>query len=128
MSVISKKTKGKAGFKTAKAAVKRPQVLMTAARTAVPAGKATLKASKPLLKRRARERVDQIDRASRTLGEALAVYAPKAAYDLGLAEPPKPKRSAPRVVAGVVIGATAMYFLEPEHGKEHREKAAQLVA
>ncbi|HLY51215.1 MAG TPA: hypothetical protein VKR21_18630 [Solirubrobacteraceae bacterium] len=55
------------------------------------------------------------------------MHAPRAAYDLGLAEPPKPKRTAPRLVAGVVIAASAVYFLEPEHGKEHREKVTQLV-
>ncbi len=127
MSVISKTTKGKAAAKGAKAVAKRPQHLLAGTKIAVPAGKAGLKASKPLLKRRARQRVDQLDRASRTLGEALAVYAPRAAYDLGLAEPPKPKRTAPRVLVGVVIGAGAMYFLEPAHGREHREKVAQLV-
>lgn len=54
------------------------------------------------------------------------------AYDLGLAEPPKAKRItpgvAPGVAAGVVIGAGAMYFLEPGHGAEHREKVAHLVS
>lgn len=127
MAVISKRTKGKAGIKAATAAAKRPQVLLTGTKIAVPAGKAGLKASKPVLKRKARQRVQQLDRASRTLGEALAVHAPRAAYDLGLAEPPKPKRTTPRVAAGVVIGASAVYFFEPGHGKEHREKVAQLV-
>lgn len=128
MSVISKKTKGKAGVKAAKATAKNPQALLTGAKIAAPAGRAGLKVSKPLLKRRGRQRVEQLDRASQTLGEALAVYGPKVAYELGLAEPPKPKRTAPRVAAGVVIGASAMYFLDPEHGKEHREKAVQLVS
>ncbi|HET8976957.1 MAG TPA: hypothetical protein VFN87_02300 [Solirubrobacteraceae bacterium] len=93
--MLGKKTKGKAGFKVAKAAAKRPQ---------------------------------QIVRASRILGETLAVTAPRAAYELGLAEPSKPKRTGPGVAAGIVIGAGAMYFLEPEHGSEHREKVAQLVS
>jgi hypothetical protein len=128
MSVISPKTKGKAGVKAAKAAAKRPQLLWAGTRIAMPAGKAGLKASKPLVKRRARRRVERLDQASRRLGEALSVYAPRAAYDLGLAEPPKPTRTAPRVAAGVVLGAGAMYFLEPEHGKKHREKVAQLVS
>jgi hypothetical protein len=88
---MSKNTKAKAGVKAAKAAAKRPDLLMN------------------------------------TIGEALAVHAPRAAYDLGLAEPPKSKRTMPRLVAGAVIGASAMYFLEPEHGKEHRDKVAQLV-
>jgi hypothetical protein len=128
MSVISKRTKSKTAMKTARAAAKRPQLLLTGTKVAVPTAKAGLKASKPLLKRRARDRAEQFDRASRTLGEALSVYAPKAAYDLGLAEPPKPKRTARRVAAGMVIGASAMYFLEPGHGKEHREKVAQLLS
>lgn len=128
MAVISKGTKGKAGIKATKAAAKRPQLLLTGTKVALPAGRAGLKASKPLLKRGARKRVEQLDRASRTLGEALAVHAPRAAYDLGLAEPPKSKRTAPRIIVGVLIGASAVYFLEPGHGKEHREKVAQLVS
>ena len=135
MSVIGTWTKGKAGIKVAKAAGKRPRIMLAPVKFAVPAGKAgiksskpLLKMSKPLLKRRARRRVEQLDRASRMLGEALAVSAPRAAYELGLAEPPKPKHTAPRVAAGIVIGAGAMYFLEPGHGSEHREKVAQLVS
>lgn len=128
MSVFSKKTKSKAGLKVAKATAKRPQLLLTGTKIAVPAAKTGLKASKPLLKRQGRQRVEQLDRASRSLGTALTVSAPKAAYDLGLAKPPKPKRTTPRVVVGVVIGASAMYFLEPGHGKAHREKVAQLVS
>lgn len=127
MALISRTTKTKAGLKAAKGAAKRPQLLITGTKVAVPAGKAGLKASKPLLKRRARQRVDQLDRASRTLGTALAVYAPRAAYELGLARPPRPKRTTPRIAAGIVIGASAMYFLEPGHGKEHRDRVAQLV-
>jgi hypothetical protein len=128
MSVISPKTKGKAGVKAVKAAAKRPQLLWAGTRIAMPAGKAGLKASKPLVKRRARRRVERLDQASRRLGEALSVYAPRAAYDLGLADPPKPKRTTPRVAAGAVLGAGAMYFLEPGEGKKHREKVAQLVS
>ena len=136
MSVISKRTKVKAGFKGATAAAKRPRLLLTGAKIALltgrniapPAAKAGSRVGKPFLKRRARRRVEQLDRASRTLGEALAVYAPRLAYDLGLAEPPKPKRTAPRLAAGVAIGASAMYLLEPGHGKEHRDKVAQLVS
>lgn len=133
--MLSKKTKGKAGFKVAKAAAKRPQLVLAGTKLALPLGRAGLKASKPLakaskpmIKRRARQRAQQIDRASRILGETLAVTAPRAAYELGLAEPPKPKRMAPGVAAGIVIGAGAMYFLEPDHGSEHREKVAQLVS
>ncbi len=128
MSVISRKTKGKAGIKATKTAAKNPQLLLSGTKIAIPAGKAGLKASKPLMKRSARQRVEQLDRASRRVGEALTVYGPKVAYDLGLAERPKPKRTAPRVAAGVVIGASAMYLLEPGNGKEHRKQVAQLIS
>ncbi len=128
MSVISKRTKGKAGIIAARTVARRPQVLLAGSKIAIPAGRAGLKIAQPLLKRRARQRVEQLNRASRTLGEALTVHGPRTAYELGLAEPPKPKRTAPRVAAGVVIGAGAMYFMEPGHGKEHREKVAQLVS
>jgi hypothetical protein len=132
MSVIGRRTKAKAGLGAAKAAAKRPQLVLmgakTGARLAVPVGKAGLKASRFLVRRRARRRVHQLQRASGTVGELLAVQAPRVAYDLGLAEPPKPKRPAPRVAAGVVLGASAVYFLQPEHGKERRERVAQLVS
>jgi hypothetical protein len=101
--------------------------LATGTKAALPVGRVGLKATKPLLKRRARRRADQLEKAAHTVGEALAVYGPRAAFELGLAQPPKPKRTAPRVAAGVVIGASAVYFLEPEHGREHCEKVAQLV-
>jgi hypothetical protein len=141
MAVISTTTKGKAGVKGAKALAKRPQLLANGAKAAVPAGrfalkarkpalkvgKPALKAGKPVLKRKARKRADQIEDAARRFGEALAVYGPQAAYELGLAEPPKPKRTAPRVVAGIVIGASAMYFLEPGQGSERRKKVVELV-
>ena len=100
MSVISKRTKGKAG----------------------------VKAAKTVAKRQAKQSVKQVNRASRTIGEALAVQAPRVAYELGLADPPKPKRTTPRVVVGAVMGASAVYFFEPGQGKKHREKVAQLVS
>jgi hypothetical protein len=104
-----------------------PGKLAAGTQVAWPAGKLGFKVTKPLLKRRARKRVEQVGEVVRTAGEVLAVYGPQAAYELGLAEPPKPKRTAPRVAAGVIIGASAVYFLEPEHGREHRKKVAQLV-
>lgn len=131
MSVISNKTKAKAGLKATKTAAKHPRLTarLTAKGTklAMPVGKVGMKAGKPFAKRRIRQRAEQLDRASHTLGQALAVYAPQVAYELGLAQPPRPKRMAPRILVGVVIGASAMYFLEPGHGAEHREKVAQLV-
>jgi hypothetical protein len=111
--------------KAAKAAARRP--LLTT-KMAIPAGKAGVKASKPVLKRQARALAGQLDEASRSFGETLANYAPGLAYDLGLAKPPKPKRSTPRVLAGAALGAGVVYFFEPENGKKHRKKIARLVS
>jgi hypothetical protein len=127
MSVLSTTTKGTIGLKAAKTAVKNPQILRFTAKAAWPPALLGLKAAKPVAKRRLRKRAAQLGDAARAVGETLVVYGPPVAYELGLAEPPKSKRTAPRVAAGAVIGATAMYFLEPEHGHEHREKVAQLV-
>ena len=102
--------------------------LRISGKAVAPLSKVTLKAGSPLVKRRVRRRAEQLGDAARVIGETLVTYGPPAAYELGLAEPPKPKRTAPRVAAGIVIGASAVYFLEPEHGREHREKVAQLVS
>ena len=61
------------------------------------------------------------------VGATMAMYGPLAAQRLGWAEVPKQKRTAPRVAAGVVIGAGAMYFLEPKHGSERRGQLLRLV-
>lgn len=134
MAVLSTTTKGKIGLTAGKTTARNPRWIARAAEAARPAGKISFKVGKPVAKRRVRQRVgqlsdavEQLNDAARTVGETLAIKAPQAAYELGLAEPPKPKRTAPRVAAGVVIGASAMYFLEPGHGREHREKVAQMV-
>lgn len=127
---------GKLGVKATKPAAKiGAKATKPAAKVAVkafkPAAKVAVKAGKPMAKRRARRRGDQMidvarmlgDRA-RLAGEVLVVYGPMVAYELGLAERPKPKRTAPRVMAGIVIGATAVYFLDAEH----REKVGGLVS
>ena len=127
MSVISTTTKGKIGLKAAKGAAKRPRVVMAGTRAAIAAAKLGAKAGKLCLKRRGRQRTDQLLGVSRKVGEALTVFGPQAAYELGLAEPPKPKRTAPHFAAGMVIGASAVYFLEPDQGRKHRKKVAKLV-
>ena len=65
------------------------------------------------MKRRTRRKAERL---GDLLGTTLATYGPQAAQQLGLAEPPKKKRTAPRVALGIVIGATAVYFFEPERG------------
>jgi hypothetical protein len=131
MAVLSTTTKGKVGAKATRVAIKNPRLLRAGAQAVPPIGKIGFRVGKPLTKRRVRKGVQNVQRlgsAARSFGESLVTYGPQAAYELGLVEPPKPKRTAPRVAAGIVIGASAVYFLEPEHGREHREKVAQLVS
>ncbi len=127
MTILDVTTKAKASTNAAKFAINNPAILRRGVQVSRPAARLGIKASKPVAKRRMRRRAEQFSEAAKVIGETLVTYGPPAAYGLGLAEPPKPKRTAPRVAAGVVIGASAVYFLEPEHGKEHREKVAQLV-
>jgi len=113
------------------AVAKGPRLLLAGTQVPRPVSKLGLKASKPSVKRRAPNRVEQLREAAQqpgegahTVGEVLAVYGPIAAYTLGLAEPPKTKRTAPWIAAGIVIGASAVYFVDPKH----RAKVAQLVS
>lgn len=126
MSVLSTTAKGAVGIKTAKA-VKDSGLLQRGANAALPLTKASYDIAKPLLKRRMRRRAERLSEAARTIGEVIATYGPETVYELGLVDPPKPKRTAPRVVAGIVIGAAGMYLLEPGSGREHREKLASLL-
>jgi len=68
---------------------------------------------KPLTKWRMRQKVARLSESARTIGEVIVAYAPQAAQELGLLETPKPKRTAPRIAVGIVIGASGMCFLEP---------------
>lgn len=117
MPVMSTATKARIGTKAAKGALRRPGVARLGAR-----------AYAPIVKRRTRTRIGSIGGTAREYGELLVNYGPSAAQELGLVSAPKAKHTAPRVAAGVIIGAGAMYFLEPEHGAEHREKARSLVS
>jgi hypothetical protein len=70
---------------------------------------------------------DAIFEIGEVVGVVMAMYGPLAARQLGWAEVPKQKRTAPRVAAGVVIGAGAVYFLEPKGGPGRREQVLRLV-
>lgn len=124
MDVLNARSKAKLGWKTAKAGAKRPNALRA---TVPPTVRLTFKTGKPFAKRRARQQAQRIGETARTLGETLR-RVPQAAQELGLAEAPPPKRTAPRVAAGVVIGASAVYFLEPGVGAEHRRQVLRLVS
>lgn len=126
MSVLNSSRKGKAGLKAAKVLGKRPGLVLAGAKAAAPAARLGLKASRPYLKKRTRQRVDQLTGAAEAAGELLTVQAPQVAYELGLAEPPKPKRTAPRLGIGIAIGAAGMYFLGTPGGRAQLQKLTGL--
>jgi hypothetical protein len=129
MAVLSNSTKGKVGLKTAGAAIKNPAATRLVAKASAPAAKGGLRLGKTVAKRKANRRLEDVGKTARTVGETIATYGPEAAQLLGWVEPPKPKRTAPRVLVGVVIGAAAMYLLEPgDAGKERRAKVRELVS
>jgi hypothetical protein len=129
MAVLSNSTKGKVGLKAAGAAIKNPAATRFVAKASAPAAKGGLRLGKTVGKRKANRRLEDVGKTARTVGQTIATYGPEAAQLLGWVEPPKPKRTAPRVLVGVVIGAAAMYLLEPsDAGKERRSKARALVS
>jgi hypothetical protein len=140
-------TKGRAGWTAAKTAAQNPAVLRfttkAGAKNALPLANLSFNFANPLAKRQTpRRRLEQIiEQTAETLGEIgealfaigevagemMAAYGPLAARQLGWAEVPKKKRTVPRVAAGAVIGAGAMYFLEPKGGPERREQVLRLI-
>jgi hypothetical protein len=109
-------TKGAVG------ATKHPRARRAGVKAAKPVAKASVKVAKPIVKRKVRRRVEPIREALRTAGALVATYGPPVAIEFGLIDVPKRKRTGPRVAVGVLIGATAMYFLDPTHGSERRQK------
>ena len=101
------KTKAKLGAKTAKTAVKNPWL-----------AKAAFRVGKPVAKHKVRRRAGRIGATARTAGEWVVVVGPIAAEALGLLEPPKRSHATRRVVLGVVVGATAMYYLRRDDRRQ----------
>ncbi len=122
--MVSRKTK----LKAAKAVIENPPLRHAAATAAPPAVKLILKRKRRRAGRRSREQAERISDAARTASAALANYGPAAAEALGLTEPPKQKKTAPRVGVGILIGAGTMYLLEPEKGQARRQKVKGLIA
>ena len=128
MAVLSNSTKGKVGRKAAGAAIRHPSATRKVAKASAPAAKGGLRLGKAIAKRKASRRIEDVGKTARAVGETIAMYGPEAARLFGWTEPPKPKRTAPRVLVGIVIGATAMFLFEPgAAGKERRAKVLALV-
>jgi hypothetical protein len=127
MSILDTRTKGRAGAKAAALAVKNPRRAGRLAKATWPMGKVAFRVARPFAKRRARRQAEGIADSARMITESLLTYAAAAGYRPAAFEPAKSKRTAPRVAAGVALGASAVYFLSPDGGAEHRKKLAQLV-
>jgi hypothetical protein len=115
---MTRRRKAKLAAKTGKVMIEHPRVRHATTAVAVPVAKRRLR-------KRGRQAARQLDRygaVARTAGGAIAERGPGAAQALGLYEPPAPKRTAPRVAAGIVIGAALAYFLDPVSGRARRAK------
>jgi hypothetical protein len=133
--------KGRAGWESAKTAVQNPGSLPfignTGGKSDSPLANLSFNFVNPFAKEppgrleQIGARLTQLSEAIFEVGEVvgvlMAMYGPLAARQLGWAEVPKQKRTAPRVAAGVVIGAGAVYFLEPKGGPGRREQVLRLV-
>jgi hypothetical protein len=93
-------TKAKLGKKTVKSAAKNRWLV-----------KAAFRVGKPVAKRKVRRHGERIGNTARTARDLVIVVGPIAAEALGLVEPPKRRHTTRHVILGVVIGATAMYYL-----------------
>jgi hypothetical protein len=133
---LSTKSKAKLGAKTAKTAAKHPRVTKALA-------KGTFKAGKPVAKRKVRRHAKRVGRSAdrvgaaagrvgatvrtvgttaRAAGQWIVVFGPIVAQAAGLVEPPPKRRhTGLRVLAGVVLGATAMYFLRGGDRRQGRK-------
>jgi hypothetical protein len=95
---------------------------------APPVAKLGVNVGRRFAKRRARGRVDQISETITTIANLVAAYGPMLVQQLGIAEEPKRRRTAPLVAGGALIGASAVYFLEPGQGHRHRQQLQKLVS
>ncbi len=125
MSFVNTTTKAVLGIKAGKTTARHSGIVKNVGRAVAPVGKASFRVGKPLMNRQLRRRARRI---ADTTGLVLTSYGPLAAYALGLAEPPRQRRVTPWLGTGVVIGASAVYLLEPEQGGERRQRIAQLVS
>ena len=130
--MFSKKTKASVGVETARGLIEDPEIREAAMQAAAGTSRLGFGISKRVARRRTRRRLKRYRDVAQAVGPVLATYGPQAAQSLGLTEPPKqPKaggRTRPALAAGVLIGASTVYFLEPGAGRERRAQVKRIVA
>jgi hypothetical protein len=133
MSALSTTTKARLGVKATKHAAKRPRLLLWGAQSAKPVVRGRAKVSSRQTKRQAQRHAGSVVQTAQKLGQTTfatgqTVIALGRQLALQQAEARAGHtRTGPRVAAGVVIGATAMYFLEPSSGAQHRQTLSGMV-
>ena len=133
MSALSTTTKARLGVKATKHAAKRPKLLLRGAQTAKPVVRGRAKISSRRKKGHAQRHAGSVVQTAQKVGQttfATGQAAVALGRQLALQQAEARaghKRTAPRVAAGVAIGATAMYFLEPGNGAQHRQTPSEMV-
>lgn len=122
MSALSTTTKARLGARAAKRAARHPKLALRGVRTGAPAVRGGVK----LYGRARRRRVAEIIEAGRRLGETVVTVTRQDAQDETARA--RPKRTLPHIGIGVVIGAAAMYFLEPTNGPQRRRTVSRMIA
>ena len=128
--MLSTKTKAKTGARTAKAIVQHPVLRTAVSQAGPPIARAGVRVGKQRLSRKSRKQLEQLGETLGTVAGVASDYLPQAvlaAQELGLIEAPKTKRTRPRLLAGIALGAAAMFLLEPGHGREHRRQVQRLL-
>lgn len=127
--IIRKKPAQQAvGLAAARAMIQDPQIRRAAFEAAKPLATLSLRVGGKVGRRKARRRARQMDEAIRTVWALVTTYSPQLVEQLGLVEPPKPPRTAPKVMLGAALGGGAVWLLAPGSGSEHRKQLARLVA
>lgn len=127
--MLSTTSKAKAGAKTARAIAESSLLRNAVSEAGPPIAKLGVKAGKRRVSRKTRKQLEHLGETVGAVAQVASSYAPQAAHaaqEFGLIEAPKRKRTAPRVVVGVVIGAATVYLLEPGVGREHRRQLQRL--
>lgn len=100
-----------------------------AAEAAPPLAKLGVSVGKRFARRRTQRRIERFNEAVNTIAALVTAYGPILARQIGIVEePPKTKRTGPLVAAGAVVGAGAVYFLEPGSGAQHRRRIQKLIS